>query len=56
VVPDNGTTITFRVTPTGNVDYDASLDDRLAGRGTSTLLLHDSKNMDIFALIRKMLN
>ena len=38
VVPSAGATIAFSVTAAGNVDYDASLDDVLDGRGTPTLL------------------
>src|SRR6266511_322331 len=38
VVPSAGATIAFSMTTAGNVDYDASLDDILDGRGTPTLL------------------
>src|SRR5262249_6342116 len=37
VAPSAGTTITFGVTPAGNVDYDTSLDDVLDGRDTPKL-------------------
>jgi hypothetical protein len=55
VVPSTGTTVTFTVTATGNVDYDASLDNILDGRGTPTLLFRGSiMSGPMFALIPAM--
>jgi hypothetical protein len=54
VVPSSGTAITFTVTAAGNIDYDASLDNVLDGRGTPTLVFRGPTSGALYALIPAM--